>query len=517
MDSASGCLRVGSGVCGSLCIRDPNMPCRPAAAPFGARRSPGGPPEGTQQKSPGMPWTLCHTLRMDHCLGLRGAQNESNAIAQCAAAHLSLDLHRTDGPFMCERGDRKRHIRLEKGGRPVPNQLGEDTVEHVRRRCPWPLSVHPVQRADRTSTGSTPGFGKVLADGTKRVIQLGQFDNGHNHRVCVIEEHRRKIVLNGLQDPHPLGRRDLPTDLALQAMEEHVGAVLLRATPATALASHRARPLTRTFPTSRTQVRPDTRKPCLHIARHESEFWRNPVQFCVIVSNARDRVAIAFGTGGVHGRFAFTAQDRLGLTYPIRDSHMALWEVASMAMPTDRKAHFGRWLILKPTRGDREGRSSGPQPPGLSLPRRVGSAILLGAWAGSGITVSLIVPVALSAHVPTAFAAELVGALLPRALLGGLGFATAAFLLVLRTGGPTRTLAAVSALSAGLARDVLVPRTEAALAAGQQAAFASLHTLSVAVFALSVLSAAIGCVVLLQGTPPHTRFSGLAQWLPRLR
>lgn len=173
-----------------------------------------------------------------------------------------------------------------------------------------------------------------------------------------------------------------------------------------------------------------------------------------------------------------------------------------MAMPEGRRPRMGRWLILRPTGSHRGQHRTAESRTALPASQRIGSAALLGAWVGSGLTVALVVPFALSAHVPTAFAAELMGALFPRALLGGLAFATAAFFLVLKGGGPSRTLAAMSAISAWFARDILVPRTEAAWASGQVSSFTELHDFSLAIFALSVVSAALACAYLMRAERP---------------
>lgn len=186
------------------------------------------------------------------------------------------------------------------------------------------------------------------------------------------------------------------------------------------------------------------------------------------------------------------------------------------ASGSGRRSSPARWLILRPIGGDRP---HGPVSAGsgrTTLPGagRVASAAFLGAWTGGGVTVAFLMPLALGAHVPTAFAAELMGALLPRALLGGLVFATLAFLLTLRTGGPSRTLAAVSALSAALARNILVPRAAAALASGSPEGFAWLHLMSILVFAVSVLSAAAGAATLIRPHMPRDRDRGPGQATP---
>ncbi len=175
-----------------------------------------------------------------------------------------------------------------------------------------------------------------------------------------------------------------------------------------------------------------------------------------------------------------------------------------------RRALSARWLILRPTQGLRSRRSvrAGRADGAPGEAGRVASAAILGVWTGSGVTTALLMPLALGAHIPTAFAAGLLGSLLPRALLGGVIFATTAFLLTLRGGGPSRTLAAVSALSAALGRMVLVPRAEHALATGSATSFVWLHFLSVLVFAVSVLSAAAGAAILVRPLRPGGRGPG---------
>lgn len=197
----------------------------------------------TRAGQPGRGCTLPSGSRRS---GAGRSKDQSDALSLATSPRSTLHFHWAHGLCMGQRHHGVRHVRLEHARHPVPDQLLQDPVQHIGRRRLLALSVYLVLGADRSATRCAPSHREVLAYGTKSILQGRQLYDRNDHRVRVIEDDRRQVILDRFENPNPLWRGDFPTDLVPEMGDEGPRGIPVTQT-STLFVIHRVRPLPPTW------------------------------------------------------------------------------------------------------------------------------------------------------------------------------------------------------------------------------------------------------------------------------